>query len=72
MSVCGGCPYPKEMVLEGECETAAEACQGDCTFEDAAYRIQWAYEQLNARYQVEVQAHNELKQRLSVLLDDGK
>ena len=29
MSVCGGCPYPYEAILEGECETEEEANNRD-------------------------------------------
>ena len=50
MSICGGCPYPFEMVLAGEAENEEKVCEYGCTFEDAAYRISWAYDQLYDRH----------------------
>lgn len=69
MSVCGGCPYPYEAVLAGEYETEEEACSNGCSFEDAAYRVQEAYDLLNARYKALKKEYEQLKGNLE---DDGK
>lgn len=76
MSICGGCPYPFEMVQAGEVENEEDACGMGCTFEDAAYRMSWSYDQLYERYKtlydekrVLEQKYNELKMRME---DDGK
>lgn len=50
MSICGGCPYPYEMMLAGNIKTEEEACGDGCLFEDAVYRTQLAYELLEKRY----------------------
>lgn len=50
MSICGNCPYPYERSMAGFNEPDDEACGGGCTFEDAVYRAQWAYDQLYERY----------------------
>jgi hypothetical protein len=72
MSVCGGCPYPYEMVKSGEADNIEEACNGDCTHEDAAYRISWAYDQLSDRYDELLKKYNALKSEKESLCDDGK
>ena len=72
MSVCGGCPYPYEMVKSGEADNMEEACGGDCTHEDAAYRISWAYDQLKDRYDELLEKYNALKAEKESLSDDGK
>ncbi len=76
MSVCGGCPYPYEMVKSGEAENEEQACGGDCTHEDAAYRISWAYEQLSDRYDSLKNEYEHLKAKYQELKgrmeDDGK
>jgi hypothetical protein len=76
MSVCGGCPYPFESVLAGDCDTQEEACDGGCCFEDAAYRKQWAYDQLYERYKALEDEKRALEQKLRQLelrlIDDGK
>ena len=72
MSVCGGCPYPYEMVKSGEADNMEEACGGDCTHEDAAYRISWAYDQLKDRYDELLKKYNALKAEKESLSDDGK
>ena len=51
MSVCGNCPYPYEAMLENPELTEEEACGMGCFHEDAAERAQWAYNQLQARYE---------------------
>lgn len=48
MSVCGNCPFPTEAELYTEEDCGV--CSFDCTFEDAAYRAQWAYDQLFSRF----------------------
>ena len=65
MSICGGCPYPREAKLAGEWDSEDEFCSDGCSFEDAAYRISWAYDQLYARYQAEVAKNKKFE-------DDGK
>lgn len=50
MSVCGGCSYPYEKTISGELEENEDPCGFGCSFEDAAYRSQWAYDQLYERY----------------------
>lgn len=50
MSVCGSCPYPYEAILENPELTEEEVCGVWCSYEDAADRAQWAYDQLYARY----------------------
>ena len=76
MSVCGGCPYPYEAVLQGEYETEKDACSGGCSFEDAAYRIQWAYDQLSDRYNIIENEYEHLKAKYQelkrIMEDDGK
>ena len=80
MSVCGGCPYPDEKIIAGEANSREEACGNwGCTFEDAAYRAQEAYDLLMERYE-ELEHENEqlkadnatLKQKLKTWEDDGK
>ena len=77
MSVCGGCPYPYEKVIAGEAKTYEEAC-GDwgCTFEDAAYRVQEAYDMLMKRYEALENEYEHLKAKYQELKgrmeDDGK
>ena len=72
MSVCGGCPYPYEMVKSGEADSIEKACNYDCTHEDAAYRISWAYDQLSDRYDELLEKYNALKNEKESLCDDGK
>lgn len=50
MGVCGGCSYPFEKVMAGEAENVLDACECDCTFEMAVYKMQWAYDQLYERF----------------------
>lgn len=80
MSVCGGCPYPDEKIIAGEANSREEACGNwGCTFEDAAYRAQEAYDLLMERYE-ELEKENELlkaendilKHKLKTWEDDGK
>jgi len=80
MSVCGGCPYPEEKIIAGEAKSREEACGNwGCTFEDAAYRAQEAYDMLMERYE-ELEKENELlkaendilKHKLKYMEDDGK
>ena len=42
MSICGNCPYPREM--------EEEDCGWSCSHEEAAYRAQWSYDRLEERY----------------------
>lgn len=80
MSVCGGCPYPDEKIIAGEAKNREEACGNwGCTFEDAAYRAQEAYDMLMERYEAleheneHLRAENAtLKQRQIRMEDDGK
>lgn len=76
MSVCGGCPYPYEAVLEGKYETEEEACSGGCSFEDVAYRVQWAYDQLSDRYSALENEYEHTKAKYlelkRIMEDDGK
>ena len=51
MSVCGNCPYPYEKGVSEELEEDENPCGWGCSHEDAAYRAQWAYDQLNERYE---------------------
>ena len=51
MSVCGNCRYPYEAMLEDPEVTKDDVCCGGCSHEDAAYRAQWAYDQLYERYE---------------------
>lgn len=61
MSICGGCPYPFEQAIAGEVNDDDEACGfWGCSHEDAAYRAQWAYDQLMNRYKELEQKYNEL------------
>lgn len=76
MSICGGCSYPFEAIQAGEYENEEDCCRGGCDFEDAAYRMQWAYDQLYDRYKalydekrILEQKYNELKIKME---DDGK
>lgn len=77
MSVCGGCSYPFEKVMAGESENILDACECDCTFEMAVYKMQWAYDQLYERYK-ELQDEKrvlELKYNMlqsKIMEDDGK
>lgn len=66
MSVCGGCPYPYEMVLSGEADSVADVCDYGCTHEDAAYRISWAYDQLRERYEELNKKYNELWEKYTM------
>lgn len=77
MSVCGGCPYPQEKVIAGEAKTREEACGNwGCTFEDAAYRAQEAYDMLMERYEALENEYEHLKAKYQELKgrmeDDGK
>lgn len=77
MSVCGGCPYPQEKVIAGEAKTREEACGNwGCTFEDAAYRAQEAYDMLMERYEALENEYEHLKAKYQGLKgrmeDDGK
>ena len=77
MSVCGGCPYPQEKVIAGEAKTREEACGNwGCTFEDAAYRAQEAYDMLMERYEALENNYEHLKAKYQELKgrmeDDGK
>lgn len=77
MSVCGGCPYPQEKVIAGEAKTREEACGNwGCTFEDAAYRAQEAYDMLMERYEALENDYEHLKAKYQELKermeDDGK
>lgn len=77
MSVCGGCPYPHEKIVAGEAKTREEAC-GDwgCTFEDAVYRAQEAYDMLMERYEALENEYEHLKAKYQELKrkmeNDGK
>lgn len=77
MSVCGGCPYPCEKIIAGEAKTREDAC-GDwgCTFEDAAYRAQEAYDMLMERYEALEHENEHLRAENATLKhrmeDDGK
>lgn len=51
MSVCGNCPYPYERSMAGIDGPEDGVCGYGCSFEDAAYRAQWAYDQLYERYE---------------------
>lgn len=77
MSVCGGCPYPDEKIIAGEAKTREEACGNwGCTFEDAAYRAQEAYDMLMERYEALENEYEHLKVKYQELKgrmeDDGK
>lgn len=77
MSVCGGCPYPDEKIIAGEAKTREEACGNwGCTFEDAAYRAQEAYDMLMERYEALENEYEYLKAKYQELKgrmeDDGK
>ena len=77
MSVCGGCPYPAEKIIAGEAKTREEACGNwGCTFEDAAYRTQEAYDMLMERYEALENEYEHLKAKYQELKgrmeDDGK
>lgn len=77
MSVCGGCPYPDEKIIAGEAKTREEACGNwGCTFEDAAYRAQEAYDMLMERYEALENEYEHLKAKYQELKgrmeDDGK
>ena len=77
MSLCGGCPYPQEKVIAGEAKTREEACGNwGCTFEDAAYRAQEAYDMLMERYEALENEYEHLKAKYQELKgrmeDDGK
>lgn len=77
MSVCGGCPYPNEKVIAGEAKNREEACGNwGCTFEDAAYRAQEAYDMLLERYEALENEYEHLKAKYNELKgkmeDDGK
>ena len=50
MSICGNCRYPYEAMLEDPELTKDDVCGWGCSHEDAAYRAQWAYDQLYERY----------------------
>ena len=72
MSICGGCAYPFEAIAAGECSSADEACRDGCSFEDAVYRMHWAYDQLYERYKQIYDEKRILEQRLMAYEDDGK
>lgn len=54
MSICGNCHYQMEF---GECDY-------ECTFEDAVYKEQAAYDSLLERYEVLEKNYNTLERRL--------
>lgn len=78
MSVCGSCPYPYEAGIAGEerSKNTDDYCGYGCSFEDAAYRAQWAYDRLMMRYE-ELEKENkllkaEMRHNLKYMEDDGK
>lgn len=81
MSVCGDCPYPYEADIAGEerSKNTDDYCGYGCSFEDAAYRAQWAYDRLMERYEELEKEHELLKaeadimrHKLKYMEDDGK
>lgn len=81
MSICGSCPYPYEADVAGEerSKNTDDYCGYGCSFEDAAYRAQWAYDRLMERYEELEKEHELLKaeadimrHKLKYLEDDGK
>lgn len=69
MSVCGGCPYPYEAELAGEerSSNTDDYCGYGCSFEDATYRVQWAYDRLNERYEELEKEHELLKAEADIM-----
>lgn len=73
MSVCGGCPYPFEQAMAGEVDGDDEPCGfWGCSHEDAAYRAQWAYDQLMNRYKELEEKYKKLSEEKHIMEDDGK
>ena len=64
MSVCGNCPYPREAILENPELTEEEACGMGCSHEDAAERAQWAYSQLQTRYEELEKKHHDFVEEM--------
>lgn len=70
MSVCGNCSYPYEAMLADPSLTEEDACGTWCSHEDAAHRMQWAYNQLYERYEELEKENKELKERNNRLVSD--
>jgi hypothetical protein len=64
MSVCGNCPWPAEEGIDD--------CDGGCTFEDAAYRAQDAYDALYNRFVKLKEEYEKVMKERERCLDDGK
>lgn len=74
MSICGGCPFPYEYLLsledveldeedeEYRCVSEDGYCLKGCTFQDAVYAAQEAYDLLKNRY-------NKLEKQYKELLE---
>ena len=72
MSVCGNCSYVYEKMLEEPELTEDDICRWGCSHEDAAYRAQWAYDQLYSRYQELEQKYNKLVSQSEWTEEDWK